>query len=436
VNLLAQVKTKRNQRGQIFMLLAILIPVLIVFAGLAVDFGLAYITKTTLSKAVDAAALAAMRNLSQGQSKATTIAQNEFNVNYQTIPGRDASPPVLSVTYPTDANNDTLIDVNATATINTYFLRVLSGRSTLSVGAFAEAIRNPLHMSLVLDISYSMTQNGGSGALSPAVQNFIAQFDPQNNNTTDWASMVTFGTSGVVSVPMSQPFKNKINTAVSGINWGVVNWTNSQAGLANGQTQINSVAVAPGQNVVKVAVFFTDGWPNIVRDQLKCTVGSAVLTDVMYCGCDTGDISLGLCGTTPVQFFNPSTCSSSNNTCSTTSCKAITFPDQKTGVTEPLADITWCGGGSLSVSDAMYRAIQVANNMHANNTYVYSIGMGTAITNQPVAQDFLRQVANDPASSTFNPNQPVGEAVFASDSTQLTQVFQTIASKILLRLSR
>ena len=38
----------------------------------AIDLGLAYVTKTTLSKSVDAAALAAMRNLNQGQSVAAT----------------------------------------------------------------------------------------------------------------------------------------------------------------------------------------------------------------------------------------------------------------------------------------------------------------------------------------------------------------------------
>jgi len=87
-------------------------------------------------------------------------------------------------------------------------------------------------------------------------------------------------------------------------------------------------------------------------------------------------------------------------------------------------------------ADGMYRTIQVAKSMESQNIYVYSIGLGTAITNQPVAEDFLRQVANDPASSTFNPNVPIGEAVFAPNSSQLTQVFQTIASKILLRLTQ
>ena len=84
----------------------------------------------------------------------------------------------------------------------------------------------------------------------------------------------------------------------------------------------------------------------------------------------------------------------------------------------------------------MYRAIQVAKNMQSQGIFVYSIGLGTAITNQPTAVDFLRQAANDPASSTFNPNAPIGMAVFAPDTSTLTSVFQTIASKILLRITQ
>jgi hypothetical protein len=84
----------------------------------------------------------------------------------------------------------------------------------------------------------------------------------------------------------------------------------------------------------------------------------------------------------------------------------------------------------------MYRTIQTAKTMQSQGIFVYSIGLGTAITNQAVAQDFLRQVANDPASSTFNPNAPIGAAVFAPDTSTLTSVFQTIASMILLRITQ
>jgi hypothetical protein len=77
--------------------------------------------------------------------------------------------------------------------------------------------------------------------------------------------------------------------------------------------------------------------------------------------------------------------------------------------------------------------------MRAENSgmLVYSIGLGSNVD-----QAFLQQIANDPASSTYDPNQPVGEAVFASNcpssqcNAQLQQVFQTIAAKILLRLTQ
>jgi len=49
--------------GQTFIMLAVGISVLIFFAGLAIDFGIAYTEQTALSRAVDAAALEGMRNL-------------------------------------------------------------------------------------------------------------------------------------------------------------------------------------------------------------------------------------------------------------------------------------------------------------------------------------------------------------------------------------
>jgi hypothetical protein len=69
--------------------------------------------------------------------------------------------------------------------------------------------------------------------------------------------------------------------------------------------------------------------------------------------------------------------------------------------------------------------------------YIYSVGLGSSVD-----QAFLQQIANDPASSTYDPNQPEGQAVFASNcpssqcSAELQQVFQTIAAKILLRLTQ
>jgi hypothetical protein len=62
---------------------------------------------------------------------------------------------------------------------------------------------------------------------------------------------------------------------------------------------------------------------------------------------------------------------------------------------------------------------------------IYSIGLGDKI-----CQAFLQQIANDPVSATFDRDQPVGQAVFATTAADLQGVLQTVASEILLRLSR
>jgi Flp pilus assembly protein TadG len=471
-------KPGRNGRGQIGVLFIMSVIILIIFVGLSIDLGLAYVTKTTLGKAVDAAALTAMKNVSQGTGgytcNTTSVAGQAgaaaFKINYNSVPNLSATPPTPNVCFSLDANNNTLVTVTATATINTYFIRILGAAyNTLSISATATAQRNPMVMSLVLDASYSMTQNGGSGALPSAVNNFIADFNgtTTDSDTIDTVSVVTFGTYATVTVPNSSPFQSKITAAVTTSKlWpgGAVNYTNSQAGLAAGQGQI--LLVPKTSNLLRVVVFFTDGWPNMQQDTLTCQPGTknASTASLIYCGCDVGDESLGLCGSGNVVFFNPSSCAS-DNTCKTptSGCGSFSgsnnpqnFPDLQTGATQELKDIVWCGGpsGLTPNSDSMYRSVLISTNPNANpysatwnagaaqvgmlhqSTYVYAIGMGTAITGQPAAEEFLREVANDPAASTFDSSLPVGSAVFASDSSQLNEVFQEIAAKILLRLSK
>ncbi len=73
-------------------------------------------------------------------------------------------------------------------------------------------------------------------------------------------------------------------------------------------------------------------------------------------------------------------------------------------------------GGNLNigndevVGEATNRCIQVAGQMRAQGMYVYSIGLDNGNALGP-ALDFLQQVANDPASSTFDSTKPVGAAL-------------------------
>jgi len=387
------------------MLFAISLPVILGFIGLGIDLGFAFVEHANLSKAVDAAALAAMRNLNQGPAQAKAVASSAFNTNYGKGLGTDFSSPVVNIVIGTDANNNSTVNVNATATINTFFLRILSGFKTLKVSSSAQATRPKLIMSLVLDKSGSMNLNGGAQALPPAVVNFLTYFDNANDQVAD----VSFASVSSVDVPIKTNFVNPITNAVNRM--GFVGATYSQSGLLNGQVQINSVAVAPGANVVKVAVFFTDGWANTVQNNLICPPS----TSLNFGGCSPPESAVGWCS--GVSFMDPVTGNSRN-------CGASSFPSQLTGTNQPLTQAN-------IANDAMYRAVQVANNMRAQNIVIYSIGLGDKIS-----QAFLQQIANDPASSTFNANLPVGQAVFAPTAADLQTVFQTIASEILLRLSQ
>lgn len=393
-----------NGRGQILLMLAIALPVVLMFTGLAIDLGGAYITKTTLSKAVDAAALAAMRNYSQGQTQAQAIAQSAFNVNYQSAFGASANPPVVNINIGTDANNNTIVNVSATATINTFFMGI-AGYQTLTISSSAQATRPKLIMSLVLDKSGSMNLNGGAQALAPAVDSFLPNFD----NTNDEVAMVSFSTLATVNVPIQTEFTNPITTAVNAMTFGGA--TFSQSGMSNGQTQIDSVPVSTGEDVVKVAIFFTDGWANTIEDSLNCPPA----TTLLFGGCAPPEEAAGWCS--GFGFFDPTTGNS-------LSCGATQFPSQSAGGNVALTN-------DNIATDAMYRTVLVAQAMQAEGIVIYSIGLGDKIS-----ETFLQQVANDPASPTFNANLPIGEAVFAPTASQLTSVFQTIAAQISLRLSQ
>src|ERR1039457_7666567 len=172
----------RGEHGQTLLMFLLFMIVLIIFIGLGVDLGFAYITRSRLSKAVDSACLTGIRNLLNGQPAAKAAATAAFFANYGAS-SRDVNPPVPDVEF-TIANKNTAIEVKATVIINTYFIRVLPAWKTLSVGSDAQATRANVIMGLVLDHSGSMKPDcgppcgsAGGSTLPDAVASFISFFD-------------------------------------------------------------------------------------------------------------------------------------------------------------------------------------------------------------------------------------------------------------------
>lgn len=68
--------------GFVLVYMALVITVLLLFSGLALDTGRAYVVKAQLSKAVDGAALAAARSVNSGDPRAT--AERILRANFPT----------------------------------------------------------------------------------------------------------------------------------------------------------------------------------------------------------------------------------------------------------------------------------------------------------------------------------------------------------------
>lgn len=406
----------RKQRGQTIVMLAVFMVLIILFVGMAIDLGFAYVTKASLSKAVDAAVLAGAKNLSQGKAQAETLARKAFALNYRGM-GLDASTPSVAVDFPV-VSGYTEVKVSATTNMKTFFLRILPQYQQLAISADAQAFRANLVMSVVLDRSGSLKSNGGWQYLPTAVEDFVDNFDDDN----DQVSMVSFASDDTTDAARKKNFKAAIHSQLHG--WGKSKFaggTYAMGGLVRGKSENDSYSPGTGENVLKVVVFFTDGRANSNQDTLSCS-GSPI----RYGGCSLAEARLGFCS--GVGFWY------SSNPKDNVGCTTSRFPAQQPGNPGRLQPDS--AAYTDIPADAEYRILQMASSMRAASSYptvFYVVGLGDDDTlNKP----FLQQLANDVHSPAYNSTQPAGEALFTNDPSELEQVFQEIASRIQLRLTQ
>jgi len=438
----ARLSVKKS--SQVMLLLVFALVVLILFLGLAIDLGFAYLTKATLSKSVDSAALIGALNLGQGTAVATSLATNMFYENYH-VSARDSTNPVVNVTFTNNATQGTTyINVNASATIKTFFISILPQWKSLTVSSSAQGTRSRAIICLILDRSGSMKDNGGAKAMSGAVTNFISCFDDDR----DEIAMVSFATTPAVDVQMPtafppQAFRSAITTAVKSLFPSQAGGaTFSQGGLTNALVQIAQAPVNTGENVLKAVVFFTDGYANTIQDTLNVVSGLKSCSPpklLNFGGYDSPN--------TVVGFFSPTLAETAtaqddeyghikdNETLRDSTCKSC--PDlipACTNVSQFYSQTNHAAANFTQANvsaDAEWRARQVADAMRSNKVVVYSIGLGSNLN-----KTFLKQIANDPTTPGYVKTDYDGEALFAPSSAELAAIFQAVARKIALRLTQ
>jgi Flp pilus assembly protein TadG len=246
-----------NERGFVLIYMSVMLTALLLFTGLALDGGRAYVVQAQLSKAVDGAALGAARMLNNGnpEAEATSI----FNANFPTgYMGTTSvtSPPGFALTTD-EANGRNIVRVWASATMPTTFMK-LGNIFNVTVSAEGEATRRMVDLSLVLDVS------GSIGWRWPYVRDASEAFVSAFSETQDRVSLITYSNGARVWDQMRDTrgfdlasVLNHIPTNLPGGSTAMVE------GLYRGWDELRAVPTA-NQSSLRVIVLFTDGASNSV----------------------------------------------------------------------------------------------------------------------------------------------------------------------------
>ncbi len=293
-------KIRSAQRGVAIYLTASALLFLIPMVGLAIDGGMAFLVKSRLGAAMDAAALAAGRSVSLGadvsgaQGAAQTAATNFFNSNFPSgYMNTDTSNRSVTATLTPQTNGTLLISVAGSVSVPTYFMRWV-GVNNMTISSSGQATRRNLVMMLVLDKSSSMGSRSSAVGTMPTSINYstaqsceamvytAGQFI-QNFSPYDTIGLVTF--SNTVSLDYA-PSTNFKASGASGITQAIANVscggnTNTTGALNLAATEITSVGQKLALNHI---VLFTDGVANgvnadfPVRTQVDTRLGPASVT--------------------------------------------------------------------------------------------------------------------------------------------------------------
>ena len=470
-----------SQSGFVLVYMAAGLTTLLLFSGLAVDSGRAYLVKAQLTKAVDGAALAAARNLNSGNpaGEAAKVFKANFPVGYLgTDPSVDPTTASGFFSSTINAQSGTnVVKVKATAVLPTTFMK-LGSTSSMVIGSEGEATRRMVDLSLVLDVSSSIGWRWG--AVRDAARSFVGSFDQFN----DRIALVTFGNGAMVldAMPSSRGFnKTKVVSDIPTTLPG--GSTNMVEGLYRGWDEVRSVPTGQ-QSGIRVIVLFTDGASNSVPGNFPAAAGQprAIRTwDFPDNGADpdnqthanphidglyhtqTGLASPSYTLTTawnstqtipqvpflPVKSFHGFHRSSGIPTEFPLQTNALKVDGQPQNVRRALRNYNATQGKFpaevWNINNAARNLVEIIANEARSDSgdyqiRIYTIGMGELVrydlgTRPEKSEDILKRIANDATSPDFNPDHLEGKYYFAQTPDDVAPAFQALQNQI-IRLSK
>ena len=452
----------KSRRGQILILVAVSLVVLIGFVGLAIDSGRAYGVKAQLNAAVDAAAIAAARGLADGTNDSERIAsarqaaKDYYRANFPTkylgadlLPLTDAD--IVATHDPQDGSWS--VAISGAAAMPVTFMGVL-GFSNVAVSATGQTIRPPWDIVLVLDTSGSLGPPTSSADTLPKLKQAAISFLGTFNSGSDLVGVVSFASGGVVDVPIvkngSRGFtQSQVVAAINALS--VTGSTAAAEGMRLALNEINGVPVA-SRSRLRSIIFFSDGAPNSVPAIFRN--GSTPVTGDLYSETDPPgtdratriyrydrrDTQLGTytnIATLPNNGFALTNESGANIGL----IPLASYNNKRTLTGSPYTN-TRC-----NVNKAARSMVEnVANNARAQGIKIYAVGLGARVNSLEITycsygaseqgSGILTRLANTAESDTFQTApQPMGLYVWANDASELNDAFLTIA-RAMIRLTK
>ncbi len=474
-----------SQDGFVLIYMAGLLTVLVLFAGLAVDSGRAYVVKAQLSKAVDGAALGAARNLNGGdpRGEATRIFKANFPPGYfgTSSSGDPTSDAGFFSSQVIDSTGVNVVTITASATLPTTFMK-LASFNQVTVTSSGQATRRMVDLSLVLDVSSSIGPQWS--AVADAAKTFISSFDAAH----DRVALLTFSDGAKVldSMPSSRGFdKAKVVSDVPSTLPG--GSTAMVEGLYRGWDELRSVPTG-SQSGLRVIVLFTDGASNSVPgayDSPTTAKGLRTYDFPQNPGDTHGQTwdyphvsglydtqsgsaspSFDLSSTTvlwnahslmpgiptseqslPAMSFHSHHRSSGIPTAFPLQTNALNVDGAPQSAARGLRDLT---GGKYpsqvwNINNAARNLVEIVANAARSDTgdygiRIYTIGMGQLVTlslgtRPETSESILKRMANDLKSPDFNSAQLEGKYYYAQTAADVAPAFEGIQNQI-LRLSK
>jgi Flp pilus assembly protein TadG len=448
-------RRRQSRRGQVLVLFAVMLPILLGFVALSVDVVYAFVVKAALVTALDSAALAGSRAIANGPDAVAVVVDRAFHANLpdghliQGAASYTPNPPVVIL----EADGTRSISLVAEARSPTFFLNVF-GYSGWPVKAYAKAGRRDVNVMLVLDRSGSLVAADAWDDLQAAASFFVQQF----SDTYDKVGLVSFGTNGRVEYAPQTSFKTPLVNLINNMQAREGNFTNSALGIYLAYNELRSLNDPTRENVI---VYFTDGLSTALPGNFDVRVSSpppSPLTcrdpeveGVFYTGRYGGSVygiftlqptaPLGTWPDPDREILSPGLCNQSSG--GSNGIKLLNparFRDRWIPSIGPATTVMVTGINPVDLGNINNgnNLINMAENMLVNvaeiarqdplRIRVMAIGLSDPADPASIDEDVLRRVSNVPPYSASG--QPVGLYVPASDQTGLQNAFRQVASAI------